>query len=196
MARVCFSIDYSKRLSKCKKCNAEISKGKLRLEKILVNNSPGMKMYYHVECLFHTFHRGRYTTRAIESVDDIDGFADIKQKDQKTITDLIKVKSKLSGNACERKKNYTHVIASGSSKEKKLDAKANDADTKHNPDDRFEVFQTICKMTAEHRGYLQKTQILKSFFQKGKLRTRADKLGKPSFESLSINKKRFNHFSF
>ncbi len=177
MARVCFSIDYSKRLSKCKKCDAEISKGQLRLAKILVN-TPGMKMYYHVECLFYTFHRGRYTTKAIQYVDDIGGFANINKNDQKIIIDLIKAKSKLSSHICEmKKKNDTYVINSGSSKQKKLETEISDAYTKHNSDDRFEVFQTICNMIAQHRGHLQKTQILKSFFQKGTLRTKADELG-------------------
>ena len=95
MSDVKFSVDYSKRLSKCKKCKAEISKGDIRLAKLVPNFFGGddsdkdMKQYYHVKCMFESFKRARATTKKIESADDIEDFASVKDADKKLILSCI-----------------------------------------------------------------------------------------------------------
>ena len=94
MAEVKFSVDYSKRLSKCKKCKQEIAKGDVRLAKLVPNFFGGdedteMKQYYHIKCMFETFKRARATTKKIESSDDIEEFASIKDDDKKLILSCI-----------------------------------------------------------------------------------------------------------
>lgn len=90
-----FSVDYSKRVSKCKKCKVEIEKATIRLAKIVPNpfgDDGDMKQYYHTECLFETFKRVRANTKIIESADDIEDFASINKSDKDKIVDLIKSK--------------------------------------------------------------------------------------------------------
>jgi len=126
MSEARFSVDYSKRLSKCKKCKAELGKGVLRMAKLVANafDSEGntdMKMYYHVECLFDTFSRARSTTKTIESVDDIDGFAAIQKPDHRlvpvtkkerrvTVTPRKKSRLKKSIKSSRRKSHKLSVI--------------------------------------------------------------------------------------
>ena len=122
-----FSVDYSKRLSKCKKCKAELGKGVLRIAKLVANafDSEGnmdMKMYYHVECLFDTFSRARSTTKTIESVDDIDGFAAIQKPDQKSIIELIKASSKPPGTS-DKKRKKSDIPESDSDAKEEVKAK-------------------------------------------------------------------------
>ncbi len=177
MSEARFSVDYSKRLSKCKKCKAELGKGVLRMAKLVANafDSEGnmdMKMYYHVECLFDTFSRARSTTKTIESVDDIDGFAAIQKPDQKSIIELIKASSKPAGTSDKKRKESDSDAkeeVEAKKVHKKLEKKITKiiSDSECNSDDRFEVFQTICEKIARHSGHLEKTKILKDFFEKG-----------------------------
>ncbi len=177
-----FSIDYSKRLSKCKKCKTELGKGKLRLAKQVANafdsnNDSDMKLYYHIECLFDTFKRVRANSKKIESPDDIEGFSKIQKSDQQSIIDLINLKSdkdstKNSKNVKEFQKsmNYSETDNNLEKKlEKKISKIISDSDSKTNSDDKFEVFQTICNKIARHSSHLEKTKILKDFFDKGML---------------------------
>jgi DNA ligase 3 len=48
-----------------------------------------MKQYHHPSCLFETFLRARSTTRIIMEPDDVHGFDDLVDEDQKIISDLI-----------------------------------------------------------------------------------------------------------
>lgn len=98
-----YSADYSKRLSKCKRCKKEIAKGGARLAKVVPNffaggdNEDEMKQYYHIECMFESFQRARATTKIIEAVDDIEDYADLSKEDQKKVVEsldeLVKIKS-------------------------------------------------------------------------------------------------------
>ena len=90
-----FSADYSKRLSKCKKCKVQLEKNEIRLAKIVANpfgDDGDMKQYYHVKCMFESFTRVRATTKIIETADDIEDFGEIEKDDQKKITDFISSK--------------------------------------------------------------------------------------------------------
>jgi len=48
-----------------------------------------MKQWYHVRCIFDSFSRARVTTAKITSVEDVDGFDDLKDEDQNLIKDFI-----------------------------------------------------------------------------------------------------------
>lgn len=48
-----------------------------------------MKQYHHPSCLFETFVRARPTTRIITEPDDVHGFDDLVDEDQKIINNLI-----------------------------------------------------------------------------------------------------------
>lgn len=89
-----YSADYSKRVSKCKKCKQELSKGGLRLAKLTPNffhdGDGDMKSYFHIKCLFESFKRAKATTKVIESTDDIDGYASLESDDKNSVIDLIK----------------------------------------------------------------------------------------------------------
>ena len=93
MSETRFSIDYSKRVSKCKKCKVEIEKGSVRLAKVVPNyfgdGDGELKQYYHTVCLFETFSKARSTTKVIESPDEIEDFLNIEQKDKDSIIELI-----------------------------------------------------------------------------------------------------------
>lgn len=94
MSDVKFSVDYSKRLSKCKKCKSELSKGEIRLAKCVPNHfgdgDGDMKQFYHINCLFDSFKKSRSTTKIIESVDDIQNFDEINKIDKDLIISAIK----------------------------------------------------------------------------------------------------------
>ena len=48
-----------------------------------------MKQYHHPNCIFETFVRARPTTRIISEPDDVHGYEDLVDEDQKVINDLI-----------------------------------------------------------------------------------------------------------
>jgi DNA ligase 3 len=53
------------------------------------NTGGDMKQYHHPGCLFETFVKARPTTRVIMEPDDVRGYEDITEEDQKVINDLI-----------------------------------------------------------------------------------------------------------
>ena len=89
-----FSADYSKRVSKCKKCKQELPKGTVRIAKLTANffhdGDGEMKSYFHLNCIFESFKRAKATTKVIESTDDIDGFVSLEEDDKNSIIDSIK----------------------------------------------------------------------------------------------------------
>jgi DNA ligase-3 len=127
MSETKFSVDYSKRLSKCKKCKLEIAKGNIRLAKNVQNFFGGedsdkdMKQYYHIKCLFETFKRAKATTRKIESADDIEDFKSIKEDDKKDILKLI-----------DARNGETSSKTSAATSSKNIDSKAKTGNIKKN----------------------------------------------------------------
>lgn len=106
MSSTRFSVDYSKRVSKCKKCKTELEKGVIRLAKIVPNpfgDDGDMKQYYHIKCLFDTFLRVRANTKIIESADDIEDFETIEKKDKKNINEFIENLEKSKGDKKNKK---------------------------------------------------------------------------------------------
>lgn len=91
-----FSIDYAKRVSGCKKCKQQITKGELRMARLVPNpftkdsdKATEMKQYFHPECLFETLTRCRASTKVIESPADIEDYGEITSDDKKKVLDLI-----------------------------------------------------------------------------------------------------------
>ena len=94
-----FSVDYSKRTSKCKRCKKELAKGSIRLAKVVPNffaggdNDEEMKNYFHIECLFESFKRARASTKKIEAIDDIENVDSISKADKNKIIEIIEQSS-------------------------------------------------------------------------------------------------------
>ena len=57
-----------------------------------ISHSEGeeMKVWYHVRCMFETLQRARATTKKIETPDDLEEFAKLKNDDKDEIKQLIK----------------------------------------------------------------------------------------------------------
>lgn len=72
-----------------------IEKGELRIgRRVLMERGEGADghvviMWYHARCIFNTFLRSRKTTRTIESVDDLEGFGEIRLEDQEMLRRVI-----------------------------------------------------------------------------------------------------------
>jgi len=117
--------------AQCKdtKCKKTIEKGELRIGTVVPNpfgDGGEMTKYYHPECRFSSLTRAR-TLKAIESSDQIEGFADLSAKHKKIITDLIAGGSgagKKSSGKTEKKK----ISAKGSSRKGKRTKKVADDD--------------------------------------------------------------------
>ena len=90
-----YGIDNAKMgTSGCKKCKVKITKGGLRIAKIVPNpfteSGGDMKQYFHPQCIFETFVRARATTKKIESPEDLEGWSNIGQEDKDEVLKLIK----------------------------------------------------------------------------------------------------------
>ena len=57
---------------------------------ILSDDGGDMKVWYHCQCIFETFKRARATTKKIETPADVEGFADLEDKEKDEIKELIK----------------------------------------------------------------------------------------------------------
>jgi len=73
-----------------------IEKGELRIGRRVLMDKGGdasdghvVIMWYHARCIFNTFLRSRKSTRVIESVDDLEGFNDIRFDDQEMLRRVI-----------------------------------------------------------------------------------------------------------
>jgi hypothetical protein len=84
-----FSADRAKTgRATCRKCKTKLEAGVLRLAKYGYNPFGGtfpIKMWHHVNCLFEVFSGQRPTTARIETPDDIEGWSDLEEEDQKEI---------------------------------------------------------------------------------------------------------------
>ncbi|PAV82763.1 hypothetical protein WR25_24717 [Diploscapter pachys] len=105
-SKIRFTIDVSKRVSKCQKCKNSMEKGSLRIAKVVPNfwvaqkrdakgeggedkTVPDMKQFHHTNCIFEVMMGARLTTKVIESSDDLEGWDEIPKEDQKPIQKLI-----------------------------------------------------------------------------------------------------------
>lgn len=89
-----FFVEYaSQGRAKCKSCKTQIAKSITRIGKLVPNpfsdEGKMMKQWHHVPCIFDSLSRARATSKKIESVDDLDGFVDLKDEDKTQIQKLI-----------------------------------------------------------------------------------------------------------
>ncbi len=183
MADTKFSVDYSKRLSKCQKCKQEILKGDARLAKLTANFFGGegeMKSYFHFPCVFETFKRARVTTKVIESADEIDGLSDLKDTDKDILIDLIAELNQLRNKGGKSKPQGSKqdepdvsINAKTSPVKQTVQAKGSQIDEEtdsendlNNLDNRFETFIKICDKIAVASGNA-KTEVIKKFLENG-----------------------------
>jgi predicted DNA-binding WGR domain protein len=111
---ISFGCDYAKSSNaKChgKYCENEISKGTLRLSRLIPNpfipqsstrEEQLMPVYYHVQCLINYLRTGSENKKRIENVEnDLQGFTDLKKVDQQKLKKLFSYEEKLQGNLSE-----------------------------------------------------------------------------------------------
>ena len=85
-----FCTDYSIRgTAKCKKCKLIIAKSIIRIGKYTDFKGKSIKHYYHLPCAFKSFEKARVITNVITSVDEIDGFSEIREEDRLIIKEMI-----------------------------------------------------------------------------------------------------------
>ncbi|CAG9769457.1 unnamed protein product [Ceutorhynchus assimilis] len=162
-----FEIDVAKNgRAGCKKCKQKCLQGELRIAKIVANPFADgkMKNWHHIDCLFEAFKKQRATTKRIESEDDIIGFELISADQQTSIKDKIRdLRVSFGGSTKTPTKKPKKAVKS---EQNKLAA---DVDVKKevNKDNQFKIFQKIVEKVAKHPSYLDKTGIIKQFFDKG-----------------------------
>ncbi|XP_076802197.1 DNA ligase 3-like [Clavelina lepadiformis] len=186
-----FSCDYGKRKSNCKKCKQPIEKGNPRIAKVVPNffddGETEMKQYHHIACMFEVFSRARATTKKVEDVSDLDGFADMNDDDKEDI------KKRISELCCSQKLKKT--VKKATPKKRKLpdvgvdtppvkskttpisspstsaivssSAPVNQSINKNSKDNQFREFRRLCAMIADEASYNEKTNIVKNFLKSG-----------------------------
>ncbi|UJR29342.1 hypothetical protein I4U23_010554 [Adineta vaga] len=111
---ISFGCDYAKSSNaKChgKNCDNEISKETLRLSRLIPNpfiprsstrEEQLMPVYYHVQCMISYLRSGNEKKKRITDVTkDLQGFIDLKKKDQDKLKKLFNYEEKLQGNLSE-----------------------------------------------------------------------------------------------
>jgi predicted DNA-binding WGR domain protein len=111
---ISFGCDYAKSSNaKChgKSCQNEISQGTLRLSRLIPNpfipqsstrEEQLMPVYYHVQCLINYLRSGNEKKKRIENVEkDLQGFDELKKKDQDKLKKLFIYEEKIQGNLSE-----------------------------------------------------------------------------------------------
>ncbi|KAL1509486.1 hypothetical protein ABEB36_004211 [Hypothenemus hampei] len=143
----------------CKKCKQKCLQGEMRIAKIVTNPFADgkMKNWHHVDCLFEVFKKQRSATKRIETDQDIIGFDVLQSDQQKVIQNKIKdlnshfgVSPKAPKKVKVKQPQTNREITSGP-----------------NEDNLFKTFQRIVSQVALHPSYLDKTGIIRNFFQKG-----------------------------
>ncbi|XP_018321906.1 DNA ligase 3 [Agrilus planipennis] len=168
----------------CKKCKQKCPTGELRIAKLVPNNfGPGtMKKWYHVDCMFEQFLRQRASTIKIESEDDIGGWSDLNDEDQRTIMAKINdFNNKLIDKASPAKSPAKKVQKKSPTKKKTEDPPASisqetnhlnsDNDTvsrqTNHKDNQFREFRRLLADVTNVSSYTEKTAIIAKLFTQG-----------------------------
>lgn len=189
-----FCAEYDKRgQAKCKKCKEKCEKGELRIGKIVTNpfseSGGDMKQWHHVNCIFETFKRARATTKKIEDpVDDIEGWENLEEDDQKKIRALIDdLQNEIANKKTTPKKQTPQKKTPSKAGQQQFGKKA--AGTPDKPtagvsrvpsavrndpgmdpmhkDNSFREFRRLCANVAEESSYTGKTNIVATFLKNG-----------------------------
>ena len=84
-------VDYTKTsLSTCKSCKDKISKGNLRISKLVPFRTTHIDAYYHANCIFDAFIKAKSVENVITSSDDLAGFDKIEPEDKCKLDELIR----------------------------------------------------------------------------------------------------------
>jgi predicted DNA-binding WGR domain protein len=111
---ISFGCDYAKSSNaKChgKYCSNEISKGTLRLSRLIPNpfipqsstrEEQLMPVYYHLDCFINYLRSGSENKKRVENVEnDLQGFNELKKADQNKLQKLFGYEEKLQGKLSE-----------------------------------------------------------------------------------------------
>ncbi|XP_060525174.1 DNA ligase 3 [Cylas formicarius] len=164
-----FQIEISKNgRAGCKKCKQKCLQGDIRIAKIVPNpfGEGKMKSWHHLDCLFDVFKKQRASTKRIETADDISGFETLSSEDKDLVQKKIKEIRQFFGIAdntspTKIKKSPKIKQDSGNS------PKGNAVNTDISRDNLFKTFQHIVSLVAQNSSYLDKTEIIRKFFEKG-----------------------------
>ncbi|KAK7600957.1 hypothetical protein V9T40_008398 [Parthenolecanium corni] len=164
--------------AKCKKCKNTIDTGVLRLAKLVMNpfGTGKMKAWHHLPCLFEVFKKQRATTPKIEKIDDIGGFEQLSHDDIEEILTYLTDDAKIHWESLKKDLSDEPQLATSSKTPKKKTKKetapvtsllsVTDSDPSHK-DNSVRQFRKICLALSNESSYLQKTNILREFFEKG-----------------------------
>ena len=182
MADSKYAIDYAKRNAKCKICKQAIEKGTIRIAKLVPNifsdDGGEMKQYHHPVCIFESFKRARATTKIIEDPGDLEGWDDVNDSDKENVLKLIRAHEEFSS----KKKSPATAKNPGTKKKTVADnvpapvpAKTENkhvykGDVSHR-DNSFREFRRLVATIAENSSYLAKTDLVRTFFNKGSDKT-------------------------
>ena len=174
-----YAIDIGKRNSKCHKCKQPIEKGAVRIAKLVANyfsdNGSDMKQYHHPLCLFESFKKARATTKVIEDPGDLEGWDSLGDEDKSPILKLIRAHQEFSATKSPAKASNKSSpvkkkeVASTSVKVEEKEEPVEHVyrgDVKHR-DNSFKEFRRLVAKIAEISSYNAKTELVKSFFDKG-----------------------------
>ena len=91
-----FCVDYERQIrSKCKRlrCKRSFNDGELRVGKIpprARKDVPARRVHwYHPACIFKSFERASKKTKTIDTVEDMEGFAELKEADKADLTSRV-----------------------------------------------------------------------------------------------------------
>jgi len=96
MSHNTYRIEYAatgRSLCKGSKCKKGIEKGEIRIGKVYPSDrfeTDGVATdWFHAKCLFESQKKARKTTKKVEDIDDLAGYDDLKQSDQKLISSFL-----------------------------------------------------------------------------------------------------------
>ncbi|EDV23892.1 uncharacterized protein TRIADDRAFT_57566 [Trichoplax adhaerens] len=157
--------DRSGRAS-CKGCKQKLEKKALRIAKVVENpfgdTGETMKQWHHPKCIFNSFIRARPATKIIQTVADIDGYDDLEDDDQESVSQMITDCLKERGNKQSKKKMVQQSIPF---------AKAYHSSTSNNnnsqDDNSFQLFTSLCDKIGNVGSYLAKTKVVADLLKMG-----------------------------
>ena len=132
-----------------------------------------MKQHHHPACLFESFKRVKATTKIIDEPDDMEGWDAINKEDQEVILKLIRAhesfaanKKSPSGGAKNAKAKKAAVSSPVKPPEELVSKPIFKGDVCHK-DNSFRAFRRLVANIADTSSYLDKTELVRTFFNKG-----------------------------
>ncbi|RDD44029.1 DNA ligase 3 [Trichoplax sp. H2] len=175
--------DRSGRAS-CKGCKQKLEKKALRIAKVVENpfgdTGETMKQWHHPKCIFNSFIRARPATKIIQTVADIDGYDDLEDDDQESVSQMITDCLKERGNKQSKKKMVQQSIPfakagpsgfskpnSGWNNSKKAYHSSTSNNNNSQDDNSFQLFTSLCDKIGNVGSYLAKTKVVADLLKMG-----------------------------